>query len=93
MREEGVPGGSDGGQGTLGGREGLAGKPQLPARLYCPGDREPGRPLAGRALGKRAAQAMAVRLCAESQVLFNRPPLWYLEAERFQTSARGQLEP
>lgn len=35
--------------GVAGGEVGLPGRPGLPARLHRPGDREPGRSLAGRA--------------------------------------------
>lgn len=73
----------------------LAGRPGLPAPLYRPGDREPGRPLAGRAWGRGLLRLWPF-VCVqshESYSKFSRPPLWYLEAERFQTSAQGQPEP
>ena len=85
---------SDGGQGggwgqRVAGREAWAPGPPVP--LWRSGAWEtPGR----EGLEKRAAQTVAVCVQShESYSKFNRPPLWYLEAERFQTSARGQLEP
>lgn len=76
--------GMAGGEGAGGG---LGSRPPAPTRRSGAWE-----PLAGRAW-ERAAWTVAVCLCAESQVLFNRPPVWYLEEECFETSARSQLEP